>query len=411
MSVGRVDERIAPHHPLGCRIDIGTIGHIIEFSSFGSRNHSDVAIRIAAVADDFECKPFAVGRPLVVEARLVVGIVLAAVGDGSDLTALEVEHLQLVAVFDESDFLAVRGEGRMGAFHAVVLEERFFVDQGSVGKVQVVFTSHSRFVEIPHPCAFAGIHQGLAVWRQGQSLFSRCSMGDLFGCAEFLRTRKDFTAIDEGDFLAVVGGHKFVAARQSQLLFLVVVRILDDFDVHLLWSPLALHRIDFALVAEAQRAVGSLAEEAYRMLLEMGDGGSLFCLVKCRAIDIEAAPIAFAEKDDLSVGGKNRVAVLARISCNLSVEFGFGIIVIDVAGHGRDMMLAPYVFASGAVIVEVGCPVFVEAKAAYRCGSHLLRSAACYRDAIEFVQPWGRVEDALGRVLQCGTEIDFLVVW
>ena len=74
---------------------------------------------------------------------------LGAVGDLTYLAGLEVEHLEDVAVLYECHFLAVGGEGGEGALVAVVLEQRFLIDEGRVCEMQFVLVGQRCLVEVP----------------------------------------------------------------------------------------------------------------------------------------------------------------------------------------------------------------------------------------------------------------------
>ena len=104
--VGDEDERIPVHHPLRRDIYIPAAGNIVNTVSAGCRDDTDVAVRVAAVCNQSQGKPFAVRGPVILE----LPVMLASVGDLADLSGPEVKDLEYIAVFQERELLAVRRE-------------------------------------------------------------------------------------------------------------------------------------------------------------------------------------------------------------------------------------------------------------------------------------------------------------
>ena len=88
-SVGDEDDGVAVHCPLRRVVDVAAVGHVVYPASVHCGYDADVAVRVTAVGDEGQGKPFAVRRPVVLE----FPIVLCAVGNLTDLAGLKVEHL------------------------------------------------------------------------------------------------------------------------------------------------------------------------------------------------------------------------------------------------------------------------------------------------------------------------------
>ena len=104
----------------------------------------------------------------------------------------------------------------------------------------------------------------------------------------------------------------------------------------------------FAVVAIAQGAVSSDREEAYGILLVVGDA----CLlaVESAAVDVECAVLFAQIVERLAVGSPYRVAVFA-VECGQPLKL-LSAFEPDVASDRRAVMFAPFVLISLAVHIE-----------------------------------------------------------
>ena len=105
-SVGHENKRIPVHHPLRRDIDIPAAGDIVDAVPASGGHDTDVAVRVAAVCNQSQGKPFAVRGPVILE----LPVMLASVGDLPHLSGPEVKDLEYIAVFQERELLAVRRE-------------------------------------------------------------------------------------------------------------------------------------------------------------------------------------------------------------------------------------------------------------------------------------------------------------
>lgn len=142
----------------------------------------------------------------------------------------------------------------------------------------------------------------------------------------------------------------------------------------------------------------------------MCQGGSIFSIVYRCGVHIERAAVAFTEEYHLSVACEDRVTVFTWIGGDLGMGACGCIVVEDVAGYRRGMVLAPDVLAAGTVVVEERLSVSVEADGADGGGRYLLRAAASGFDFVELGDPGCIPHDAGGGVLDGSGEVDILVV-
>ena len=105
VAVGLEQDSVAVEHEAWTLTEIGALCEVVNLATLCAHK-TQITIWIALIADKFEHKPLAVGRPLVVEAA--VGFIpSAAVGHLTGLLALEVHDHQAVATLDEGKFLAI----------------------------------------------------------------------------------------------------------------------------------------------------------------------------------------------------------------------------------------------------------------------------------------------------------------
>ena len=144
---------------------------------------------------------------------------------------------------------------------------------------------------------------------------------------------------------------------------------------------------------------------------ETSDGLHLLGLVHGECIDVERAVVAFAEEvHGLTVGRQHRVAVLPCPTGQVGMPAGLRVVLPDVTGHGRGVVLAPLVFHPFLVLVQEEAAGGCIADHLRRCAQHLLDASSPGRHPVEFRQAGGREERALGRVLQIGREEHVLSV-
>ena len=334
-------------------------------------------------------EPLAVGRPLVREAVVVGVVVLLAVRDLAHLFRCYVIDFQNVAILDKGNFLAVGRISRRDALDAVVVEERLFVNQSGIGEVVVFLALDGSLVEVPVTVTFRSIYEGSAILRERRAALGLRRVRDLLGGGVFVHASDEHLAArNEGNQLAVVAQREVVGTLEvlfHQLLWFLVVH---DFDAHLLWLTSNALRVNLAHVAVAQQAVVGHAQEAHWVRLEVRYLFRVFEVVGRRFIHVEVALVALAQENNFLITGQiARVAILADVSCQHRVGLFLGVVIDHIAGHGRNVVLAPFVLAALAVVVEERLAVLVERHATHRHGHHLLRPTAFDRHLIQFGNP------------------------
>ena len=146
--------------------------------------------------------PFSVRRPAVSE-RSRSRIALAAVSYLSCLTGLEIHDHKPVPVLYIRNFLSIRRIYRSTTIDLIVLEKRFFFDQGCVRKTYIFLADKLGCVDIPYTLPFRSIGKLLSVRREYHISFSFRSISDFLYSIVFCRSHEDLSPADERDLLSV----------------------------------------------------------------------------------------------------------------------------------------------------------------------------------------------------------------
>ena len=128
-------------------------------------------------------------------------------------------------------------------------------------------------------------------------------MGDLLRCAVFDGRDEYFAAHDEGDLLAVgrgCGGRRAAVVAEHGGDVLIVT---GERDCQFGRTATGLLRINLAVIGIAQRAVGGDGEEADGVGLERRQGTRFRGAVEREGVDVECAPVTFAQAVDLVAVG------------------------------------------------------------------------------------------------------------
>ena len=275
--------------------------------------------------------------------------------------------------------------------------------------MQVVLPAEGGFVEVPASGALGGVDDHAAVGGDGKAFLRCCGMGDLSGSAVLTGGGEHFAAADESHFLAVSGYRYLVYAGQAEVGSTVEV-VVEDADSDFCGLGSGGEGVDLTVVGEAEGTVVGSCQESYGMLGKVGEGGGVLSVVHGCGVDVEGASVTLAEEYHLAGSGEDRVAVLAGIDGDLGMGAVSCIVIEDVAGNGGGVVLAPDILAAGAVVVEEGLPVGVEADGADRVGGYLFGTASRDGDAVEFGEPGTGPQCAGGGVLDGGREVDPLAV-
>ena len=88
---------------------------------------------------------------------------LCTIGNLTHLFRGYIIDFQNVTILNKSDFLPVRRVLGIAALDALIGEQRFLVNQGGVGKVEVFLACNAGLVEVPVAIALGGLDQGAAI--------------------------------------------------------------------------------------------------------------------------------------------------------------------------------------------------------------------------------------------------------
>ena len=404
VAVGDKHHGIAVEHPLRCAVEIAVVGDINHLATIGAHN-CDIGIWVMAVVDNLEGKPFAVGRPTIVE-RACATHPVGAVGYLAHLLGLEVEHHEAIAVFDKGEFFSIGRELRISALHLVGGDERLLVHDCGIGEIEVFLSCDSRLVKSPFAAALAGVGD-CAIVCPSNRFFSLGSFGDSLGGWIFHRSNKHLASHNKCHLLSV-GRHRCrVQAAGVGSVDIATVVVAHEVDFHL--ARRCRHSVlcvNLAVVGIAEHPVAGNREETHRMCLKFGNSLHLCGLRDSHAIHVEAAAVAFAKEIHIfAVGRIHRVAVFAGVRCKVSVLAGFGVVHPHIAGYRRSVVLAPLVFKAFLVLIEECIAGFVECHLLCRSCEHLHRASAIHRHLVQLGLARCRERHARHRVLDCGAEI------
>ena len=133
----------------------------------------------------------------------------------------------------------------------------------------------------------------------------------------------------------------------------VFIIVHHNVDVDLLGLSAFAHGVEHTVLREAECAVVGNAQVAHRVVLELGDLLSLFARGGSFE-DVHVAVLLAQIIVGLAVGSPNRVAELAVVGSNLfeGAVLRVGLREVEVAGDGRAMVLAPFVFVAFYVLIK-----------------------------------------------------------
>ena len=267
LALGGESDGLTAHNPFGVGVEIsatGDVGHL----SVGHIDDCNVVVGIVLAVDNLEGDPLGVGRPRVSESSFAAEVG-GAVGELAYFLALEVHHMELGAVEDECEGLAVWRYVGSGAFMTVGLEYGLFVDDGGMGEVGFVGALvESGAVDVVLAVALAHVVEGRVV-APADHRFSFRSIGNLLcrvvvgGCYEYIASYCECNLRSVGRYDASAG----TSAFGETLFFFGIVGVYSDFhfDRHGLVGS---HCVDLAVVYVCQSAVVGAAQEAYGVLFE-----------------------------------------------------------------------------------------------------------------------------------------------
>ena len=103
ITVRIVKNGIAIQHPLRVVVEVGTLGDVVDLLITAGRHNGDIGIGIAHVGDQGYGEPFAVGRPFIANAT----IMLCTIGDLTHFLGFYVIDFQYITILNKSNFLAI----------------------------------------------------------------------------------------------------------------------------------------------------------------------------------------------------------------------------------------------------------------------------------------------------------------
>ena len=227
---------------------------------------------------------------------------------------LQIEDAQCCAVFKVSHLLSVGAELGLER-RCLVVCEPFFLDSGGVGEHLFVLFGERRAVNLPQAVAFGGVDKASSVGRKAEAPF-------LFGgirhflCRSVVGCCYEYIAVqDEGYFLSFGRHGDFCSSvcpyLPDDVLFALVG---DDADFKLFRLLSLFQRIDFPVVAVAERAVVCCGKKAYRMF------GMMRQLLFPASVDVASV---YVERPALFAQIIERLAVGAPYGCAVfAVEVG-----------------------------------------------------------------------------------------
>ena len=410
VTFGSKENGVTVHYPAWRTAGITASGQIDHLSSSVGTYQADIGIRVVTVADAFQSKPFSVGRPAIRE--ITVGTVpQGTVSYLSHLLGSQIDHHQPATVFDEGHFLAIGRELRIHPFHGFRRKQHFFVYQGSVRKIRVFLPGNPCRIELPVSGPFAGIHQGTVIGSKRKSLLGGRRMSNLLGSSIFYGSDKHFSTDNESHLLAIRRNNRFTGPFRESQGFRQFGSVGNQRNGYFLRLSLRSLGIDFSVVGITQGTVSGYGKETDRMSRERSQRLYLFRIIQREPVDIERTFFPFAQEIHLfTVGSKYRVPVFSGTIGQIGMLSGTGIIHPDIAGDGRGMMFAPFVFEAFPVLIQENISRRAEADHLGRSSQYLTDSSTGHRYLIQFGHGRGREQGTTGRILDTGREQNVLTV-
>ena len=279
------------------------------------------------------------------------------------LLALEVHHLQGVALADVSQLLSVRRNVR----HEVVLavgDNLVYVDESGGVEVLLGGVLEGSLHYVPVAVNLSGVVDGLSVRIPGDHPLLVRSVGDSLGAAVVDPDNEEFAAVDQGNFLACRAYGHLGGVLYVYVLDFLVTSIVRDVDIQFLCLLTILNGVYVALPDKGDGAVLCDAYLPYREVLEICQLG--LC-PRCKILLEEIQGVVGLVElhlgnivNSLSVRAEDRLQVLALVGADLGVSVCLEVIYPDVAGNGRCMVLSPRVLISLLVLEDDLASVGVE---------------------------------------------------
>ena len=115
---------------------------------------------------------------------------------------------------------------------------------------------------------------------------------------------------------------------------MLLLLVVDDFNVYLLRLTANALRVDFAHIAITQQAIFGHAQKAHGMRREMRHLLHLFHIVGWCLVNIEVTVVALTQENDFLIARQiARVAVFADVGRKDGVGLFLGVVIHHIAGH------------------------------------------------------------------------------
>ena len=204
VAVGCKHHGIAIECPLRIRAEIAALRNVYRLLAAVCLDDCHIAVRVVTVSDNFQRKPFAVGRPTVTESEFEPE---RPVGHLLNLSAVQINYHQFVFALDKGEFFPVGRELRRLTVDTVVGRQTLFVDECCIREVQVFATLDGCTIDAPHAITFRSVCNRTIVGSKAYVCFSRFGCGDTLGCRIFHGSDKNLATRHKSHLLAVGRRH------------------------------------------------------------------------------------------------------------------------------------------------------------------------------------------------------------
>ena len=343
-AVALVEHRLTAERPFSASVAVGAVRQVVDFATSRGIDDGNVSAVPTAFSDVARHQPTAVGTPLKPQVAVAVGIVEFAVHRRVNLLCGKVHHAQRTTVFKKGNHLSVGAVFRL-LRGQIGLREAFLLEFRRVSKEFFVLVFDARAENLPHAVALGGINDAATVGRETDIALLFGRVGDALRGFIVDGSHIDIAVGDKGDFLARRRKTDFRRAVCQRLAHKVAVAAVGhDAHAHFLRTATLAERVDFAVVAVAERAVFRRREEAHGIALVMGQ------LRAALLPNIKGAVLLAQVVERASVGCPNGRAIFASEVGEFRVATVFQ--QPNIACHGTLMMLAEYVLIAFHIVVE-----------------------------------------------------------
>ena len=298
------------------------------------------------------------------------------------VAAIHVSGFDGPAVLHPGHFLAVGAVLDQVVF-VLVDQYRRFLHQRSGVKEGLFRPRLFSLVSAPLAVLLPAVHDRFAFRPPGHETLRLRGVGQAFGEAFVDAGHEHFPAGDKGNFLATRADGHFADATAEFDGFIGVHHVLRDDRYGYFAGLFAFaHRVQLAVIAKAE-GTAAHGQKAYRVQVEVGELLDLRVGLRRHAEDVEGAA-AFAQKVQLTIGARGRIAVFGSVGSELRMFLCLRAVVPQIPCDAACVVFTKFILATLLILVVKAIAIRRESDRFGGYGQHLIYPAAACRNAVQF---------------------------